>query len=151
MVLLPEQGGGCTRDADSPTTGIRGDYAANGGDIIYAYGVEDTVGNYTTAATHVWPNPKFTGVCLFRSEVKLADITDGASKTYMVGEKNINPFNYLNGLDNGDNNYLLEGLDKDNIRWGDFPISGNTSHSSCLPYPDTPGAEYCINFGSAHV
>jgi prepilin-type N-terminal cleavage/methylation domain-containing protein len=141
IMLLPEQPGGCFRNSNSPNTGFRSDYAANGGDIVDEYGIEDSVGDYASAATHAWPRPYSSGVSDFRTEVKTAEITDGVSNTYMVGEKNVRPENYLNGVDNGDNNYLYMGLDKDILRWGNV---------NCLPYQDTPGAELCISFGSAH-
>jgi prepilin-type processing-associated H-X9-DG protein len=150
IMLLPEQLGGCTKNANSPTTGFRSDYAANGGNECgQEFGIDD-VADYVAEATKVWAKPYTTGVSYFRSEVKMADIPDGASNTYMVGEKNVNPDNYLNGLDNGDNNYLYEGFDKDTQRWGDFPVPGDATHVSCLPYPDTPGSEFDVNFGSAH-
>ena len=72
--------------------------------------------------------------------MKTADITDGTAYTYMLGEKNVWADHYFDGIDDGDNNYLYMGYDKDLIRWGNINI---------LPYQDTPGAEFPISFGTA--
>ena len=59
---------------------------------------------------HTWPNisvPRTgciavstpaTGMSYLRSRVTMADITDGTSNTYMLGEKYLTPDNYYNGL-----------------------------------------------------
>jgi prepilin-type N-terminal cleavage/methylation domain-containing protein len=134
------QAGGCQHNSNQPNVTARSDYAANGGENDDE--VQDYVSNYTQAATFNWPKSRSFGVCNFRSEVKTADITDGTAYTYMIGEKNVWADCYTNGLDDGDNNYLYMGYDKDIIRWGNTNI---------LPYQDIPGAEACINFGSAHA
>jgi len=142
LMLYPEQTSGCKYNSNQPSTGFRSDYAANAGDSYYGEVDCTAVTNYTQAATYAWPsNSMYTGVSYYHSQVKMADITDGASNTYLVGEKNINAFNYYNGVDNGDNNYLYAGFDKDLARWG---------NTDCLPYQDIPGVEACVNFGSAH-
>lgn len=60
---------------------------------------------------------KFDGVIGYRSEVTLAQITDGTSQTMMIGEKYHNPLAYETGDHCGDNNSLFHGYDWDNLRW----------------------------------
>ncbi len=81
----------------------------------------------------------FTGICYLRSHVTLANVTDGASNTYLVGEKYLNPDSYFNGADPADDQTMYEGFDNDN-------------HRSCLvpPRQDTPGFTSTEFFGSAH-
>ena len=45
------------------------------------------------------------------SLIKMADVTDGASNTYLAGEKNLAPDYYTTGLDYGDNESALVGDD----------------------------------------
>ena len=60
----------------------------------------------------------FTGVTYHRSEVTIAEIKDGASKTYMAGEKYLNPLHYLTGGDPADNETWCTGWNNDNNRVG---------------------------------
>ena len=70
-----------------------------------------------------WPKPQppkyaevFTGIHYLRSEIKIADIADGTSNTYMVGEKYINPDWYFTGQDPADDQSLYSGFNNDNSR-----------------------------------
>jgi prepilin-type processing-associated H-X9-DG protein len=81
------------------------------------------------------------GVFFPACELKITDVEDGASCTYMFGEKFINADDYTTGLDPGDNENLLMGDNGDITRWGgpNYP-----------PIQDTPGADHWRQFGSAH-
>jgi len=81
------------------------------------------------------------GVCYLCSQVSLAMVHDGASNTYMIGEKYLNPDSYFNGADGADNESLYAGFDNDNHR------SGN----GWQPYQDRAGLSISDTFGSAHV
>ena len=61
-----------------------------------------------------------TGVSYTGSMVKMADVTDGASNTYMLGEKYVNPDWYTTGQDLGDNESAMGGDNEDIARWTGF-------------------------------
>ena len=103
------------------TLGARTDYAINTG----SYGNAEPNGKYTLPATleegdsadfKWYDTSKFTGISFGRSEIKIKDVTDGLSKTYMLGEKTIQVEEYLTGNDKGDNETMYVGFDNDNGR-----------------------------------
>ena len=89
----------------------------------------------TTAARNVFGYiaQNNTGVTFCGSRIQMADISDGASNTYMLGEKYIDPDYYFTGQDGGDNEDAMMGDNEDIDRFADpaFPQ---------VPIPDTPGA-----------
>jgi prepilin-type N-terminal cleavage/methylation domain-containing protein/prepilin-type processing-associated H-X9-DG protein len=144
-----------------PTRCARTDYAVSSGDIW----IEDPVYPCTrlddcdrilpTTWDSYWPT-KDTGVSFVRSRVKMADITDGTTNTYLAGEKYCMPDQYFNGLAPWDDESWNIGRDWDNSRWvGDRNLWGNTQWTgvSALyrPYQDMPGFGGAGGaFGSAH-
>ena len=67
------------------------------------------------------------GVMYCGSLTKMADITDGASMTYLAGEKYLAPDYYTSGQDAGDNEAALIGENEDIARWTyhtDWPSPG---------------------------
>ncbi|MBU4398822.1 MAG: DUF1559 domain-containing protein, partial [Planctomycetes bacterium] len=129
---------------------FRQDYAANAGSVYvpWAFGP----GSWADAAAWKPGDPSgahgfydmssTNGISAQRSKVKMAEITDGTSYTYLVGEKSLCPDSYFDGSDGGDNNAALGGDDFDLNRWtmiGMFP-----------PGIDTPGLHATGSFGSAH-
>jgi prepilin-type N-terminal cleavage/methylation domain-containing protein/prepilin-type processing-associated H-X9-DG protein len=140
----------------------RTDYSANAGDQMEgwlappAYTLPDAA-NLT--ATHRWPNldagpgpvqpnsGPATGICYFRSQVAIRDIPDGASNTYLLGEKYVNPDNYEDGWDHADNESMYNGYDNDNHRTTYYNASKGLAWT---PRQDAPGAENMYVFGSAH-
>jgi prepilin-type N-terminal cleavage/methylation domain-containing protein/prepilin-type processing-associated H-X9-DG protein len=109
-----------------------------------------------------WPNPEIpgggtwanrsdpvSGISYLRSEVKIGDISDGTSRTYMLGEKYLCPDLYYNGQDGADNESMYCGYDNDNHRTTAYFPNRQPSIVQ-TPMEDTPGyADYC-RFGSAH-
>ncbi|MBN1853988.1 MAG: DUF1559 domain-containing protein [Pirellulales bacterium] len=101
----------------------------------------------------VWPaddDPRsdhfFNGVCSIRREIKLSQIIDGTSKTYLFGEKYLRPESYdgvgssgSSTYDYGDNETIFCGFNRDYQR--------STYYE---PLPDRPGAILSDGFGSAH-
>jgi hypothetical protein len=84
-----------------------------------------------------------TGISYERSQVKIANITDGTSNTYLLGEKYLDPDYYFNGLDGGDNECATIGYDNDEYR------CGYSGYNPAI-LPDTPGVVDQARFGSAH-
>jgi prepilin-type N-terminal cleavage/methylation domain-containing protein len=150
----------------------RSDYAINGGD---EYNVTNTPGPEAWAIAPPWggagpasvtevENPPgtmtanarrtfagsaavATGIGYCGSMVRVADISDGTSNTYLIGEKYIMPEYYATGTDNEDNECALIGQDGDITRWS------GTSISSAFPppLPDTPGYYQTLIFGGPHA
>ena len=101
------------RNADLVAETAKTDYAINAGDVFIPAGGPLS---YQQAADpkFVWTDfSKATGVSYFRSMVTLANVRDGTSLTYLVGEKNLSSA----GMDPGDDQGLLVGYDLDNSRW----------------------------------
>ncbi|MBA3480606.1 MAG: DUF1559 domain-containing protein [Pirellulales bacterium] len=94
------------------------------------------------------------GVIYQRSEINLKHITDGASNTYMIGEKNVNPDYYSGGnsasnKDIGDDQAIWMSDDLDNNR-NTGPVN-SAGVSSAPPVQDRPGLSFVTSFGSAHA
>ena len=130
------------------TQAARNDYAINGSDKLIDYDIGpmtldegDTTYHWRQAnQMHV-----MTGVCHERSEISIAQIRDGTSNTYLVGEKYLTPDEYATGNDPGDNENIYSGDSRDIVRW--------TAHSSAQylpPFQDRPGLNYTWRFGSVH-
>ena len=98
--------------------------------------------NYTTNEPAKWPVLNMqSGVNIFGVDIKLKHITDGTTKTYMVGEKFLDADAYDSDgtVNGGDNHSYFEGFDWDVNRWADK-----------LPLRDTPGLNLYTMFGSVH-
>ena len=163
-------------NANTPSVAGRCDYAANGGDYftspsypgqpltpvwqsynsITSYGpasvteVESPAGSgqMTPQARNTFANVAMvaTGIVYCGSLIKMSDITDGASNTYLVAEKYLNPDDYETGSDPGDNESCWTGENQDMSRW-----SGQTPSSYWPPHQDMPGSQDGCSFGSAHA
>jgi prepilin-type N-terminal cleavage/methylation domain-containing protein/prepilin-type processing-associated H-X9-DG protein len=145
----------------APYDGIstaRTDYAANGGTLgpnWWDDGMGASTGDPTVvdSPSFVWPTAiikNSNGIVSTVSTVRVADVGDGVSATYLVGEKVLNPDSYLGGQQGTDNNAIYEGYDWDINRWSLW--NGSTTNPVySLPFPDTPGNDDLTSFGSAHV
>ena len=144
----------------------RGDYAANAGDQMTNW-MNGPVSNLAGAASltqlNQWPSTDAasapgepgtgpsTGICYFRSQVRVRDITDGASNTYLLGEKYLDTDYYETGQDHADNESLFCGFDNDNHRLTHYDPTNPTTVADYLPCQDQLGAENWFRFGSAHA
>jgi prepilin-type N-terminal cleavage/methylation domain-containing protein/prepilin-type processing-associated H-X9-DG protein len=156
---------------------IKGDYAASSGDSrMYAgEGASGFRMNYPASIAEAdapyakWSitsecsdpssaNFKFcqTGVMFYRSKLRTAQITDGTTQTYLLGEKYVDPLNYeaQDSSLQDENQDIYVGYEWDNHRvaWspvGEFPTVAN--QELYQPRQDTPGSYYRAAFGSAHT
>jgi prepilin-type N-terminal cleavage/methylation domain-containing protein len=151
----------------NPTAVGRCDYAANMGesDTLPFYigspasldAGDAIVSSDPQAGTgwYVFGGHRINGVIGLNVQVKLADVTDGTSNTYMAGEKNLNPDYYVTGQAYGDNQGWDAGCTADNDRIvGMLDRATGTSllppPGACQPAQDVPGWSDDVNFGSAH-
>jgi prepilin-type N-terminal cleavage/methylation domain-containing protein/prepilin-type processing-associated H-X9-DG protein len=126
----------------------RADYAANAGDKYSNQHVDEGPPTLEAGDNHTYQTPWYplpgdsTGVSFQHSEVKLTQVSDGTSNTYLVGEKYLNPDDYATGLDAADNLSAYEGYDIDMNRWTSL-VDG--------PMQDQAGNSQAYRFGSAHA
>ncbi len=148
------------------------DFAANSGDAIHhaanTLGGENmwTPEGYEGLANglQLWtdtsdPNSKFfqSGVMFYRSKVRPAQITDGLSNTYLIGEKFMDPNSYedinaINGMGiMGDNESAWVGYEWDNHRvaWQPNSLSAAFDYQPQQDQMDV-GGPAVWGFGSAH-
>jgi prepilin-type N-terminal cleavage/methylation domain-containing protein/prepilin-type processing-associated H-X9-DG protein len=89
-----------------------------------------------------------TGVINTHSAITMADMTDGASNTYLLGEKFLDPDHYTDGTAPWDDQSWDIAEDWDIMRW--TGVTGDYTNASFMPVPDTPGGGWGMSFGSAH-
>lgn len=127
---------------DKVTMGCRNDYAANAGQYIqrgFRSGPMDL--DEGDSGRYDWgPEEEKTGIIGNRSELRIADISDGTSKTYLIGEKHVDPDHYQSGLSYGDDQSVYSADERDVVRF--------TYENP--PLRDLPGGDFTWRFGSAH-
>jgi hypothetical protein len=122
------------------TQGCRIDYAVNGGDTLVSTGS----GPATLAAgdngSYTFPSPALVnGVSFTRSMFNRGHILDGASNTYLVGEKYVDPLHAEKGSSLGDDQGPFVSDERDSMRWGYL-----------LPSRDRSGYDETWGFGGPH-
>jgi len=120
------------------------DYACNNGtqQPVFWNGAPMNGGNpaFFDAPGYTPPSPgPIDGVIGALSIFKMAQVTDGASNTYLLGEKYLCPDGYYTGMESDDDDPVCAGIDYDWHRWSFDP-----------PHQDTPGDLDYYAFGSAH-
>jgi prepilin-type processing-associated H-X9-DG protein len=145
---------------------IKSDYAASSGDSLRwsgdspmwipgSYQAADNNAMWTDTGcgkiTRTGESPLCqTGVMYYRSDVTPAQITDGTSHTYLLGEKYLGTHLYDGGTTFADNQDIYSGYEWDNHRvayqpGADFP------EDYYQPRQDTPNYDNYAAFGSAHA
>ena len=128
----------------------RGDYRANGGNA----GRAESAGPSPFEVAAFLRNPanrNLNGVIYQKSLVRVAQVTDGLTKTLLIGEKAHNPDDYATGENSSDDQCLFTGHDRDNQG-----LTGGvaTPGEPWLPLQDgdaaNPDDDYRFRFGSAH-
>jgi prepilin-type N-terminal cleavage/methylation domain-containing protein/prepilin-type processing-associated H-X9-DG protein len=102
-----------------------------------------------------WPDMSLCdGISYVTSTVRVADISDGTTNTYLLGEKYINADHYADSQDGGDNNPLYCGFDWDFHRWGGTKTGTayqDPNDVTNVPLQDKPGEQNVYVFGSPHA
>jgi prepilin-type N-terminal cleavage/methylation domain-containing protein/prepilin-type processing-associated H-X9-DG protein len=144
----------------------RTDYAANGGSIrttetddgphengenMLAIVPDD---HQFTASINNFATPKsdWNGIVFYRSEVNMRNVTDGTSKTYLVGEKWMFFENYETGQDTGDGEPAFSGNNDDTIRvtYREWPFGPDTQYTAEVPANPSSNPRERRAFGSPH-
>jgi prepilin-type N-terminal cleavage/methylation domain-containing protein len=143
---------------DGPTHGVGATVSVGTSDNPYSNGDGMTDGEWVAMCypkdTATNRQIRCTGVMFRHSECRMSDIADGASNTYLLGEKYITPDEYSTGSGTGDDQGWTEGYDYDTNRWvqvGNINDSNPNNRGYLVPMPDTPGYVDCLRFGSAHA
>lgn len=152
-------------NSQTPDVTGRGDYAANSGHVYNEWPGDKGQGptSYTVAdqwtAARQWGGDQFktfagqnaqTGISYERSEIGIRSITDGTTKTYLIGERYIPVANYEDGQWAADNETWCTGFNNDNYR-----RTGRISGAAIvelvpIPDTDTTSPDSGGRFGSAH-
>ncbi len=134
--LYPYAGDFPVRNAVAVSPVAKTDYAANAGDV-QSGGQGPATLDDGDRPDYDWGSlEQLTGILYKRSEVRMSDVLDGASHTYLVGEKRC----VTHGIDRGDDQHMYLGHGQDGARYttlGLVPLRDG-------PFPDTS------RFGSAH-
>lgn len=142
-----------TRNAGAPPKCGRTDYAVNLGDPNRAELTGDEAAKPPSFSegdnsSYSWPDTSdFTGISYQRSTVRIADIVDGTTNTYLVGEKYLDPDHYQDGLVSGDDWSMYTAFQNDIGRSTYYSAANNIAW---VPLQDTPGIQCDERFGSAH-
>ncbi len=101
--------------------------------------------------SHQWlPNgTRPNGVIYLHSQVTMADIKDGSSNTYLIGEKAMDSNHYVDGMDGGDDWSMYTGMQDDVNRTVGYYDRSNV-FQPFPPLQDAPDLKMMQSFGSAH-
>jgi hypothetical protein len=140
----------------SPAALARGDYAANMGSGVppnhYRGGGSYTPASLGDRMTDAEWTATFglapDGLIYRRSQVRMKDIADGLSKTYVVGEKFIDPTKIASGISDDDDQSLFSGFDRDKVRVGCVPPYRDQANFD--PKDVHGGYPVPLAYGSAH-
>jgi prepilin-type N-terminal cleavage/methylation domain-containing protein len=131
----------------------RSDYAINGGSsrvLSWPGPASLAEGDRQSYWKHVTYANGFSGISHLHVGISLAAVDDGTSKTYLVGEKSLDPLHYEDGASQGDNESMYSGYCTDLHRF-----AGTVDKANPFLAPIRDGNERIdppgfIRFGSAH-
>lgn len=127
-------------NAPNVTVGAKLDYCVN---------VGDGPGNQNNGGFPASNPDTWTGLIFDRSKIRISQVTDGLSNTFMVAEKYLDPTHYTTGADLADNENLYVGFDNDNCRSSHVSYFPPRRDSKTPPAPWTTSTNLYI-YGSAH-
>ena len=141
------------------TVVARGDYAINGGSshVFSLRGPADLQQGDDEGYWKSGPSTRhFSGISHLRRAVSMRSIVDGTSKTYLAGEKFLEPGHYATGESIGDNESLYAGYGTDLHRFaGAAERIGTSIPAYARPLNDNEvpddGIPPYARFGSAHA
>ena len=125
---------------DRPKAFGRSDYAANAGNRLSGWCSYNSTNH--------------TGAIYSRSGLNMADIHDGTSNTYLIGERYIDPDHYSYANSPGNDQGWVVGHDLDAFRCTDYrddTEANRITSARYAPRRDTPGVDVREMFGSAHA
>jgi Protein of unknown function (DUF1559) len=132
----------------------RSDYAINGGTSVasnWAGPANLAEGDNPAYWKHVESARRFSGISHLHLAIGIAAIEDGASKTYLVGEKSLDPRHYADGLSPGDNESMYSGYSTDLHRFaGRMENKTNPFIPPILDGNEGIDPAGFVRFGSAH-
>ncbi|MEM6329631.1 MAG: DUF1559 domain-containing protein [Planctomycetota bacterium] len=121
----------------------RSDYAGNAGNFyVPPNGSQDLEGPTDPSAVATftgWITRTQNGVTFQRSRVRIAQITDGTSKTALIGEKLMRPSEYDGGNSDLDDQSLFVGHDVDTLRYTGRRAADNLPAILFTPSSDAEG------------
>ena len=142
-----------TNIADTPQM-AKSDYAVNTGTVGPNWWYTGPSSGDPATYNGPWPDTDalMNGISHAASMVTMADVKDGTSNTYMIGEKNLNPDHYFDSVVTGDDNLLFTGYTWDWHRWAiAIKDANDVVINYTLPRQDQPGVDLPDAFGSAHA
>jgi prepilin-type N-terminal cleavage/methylation domain-containing protein/prepilin-type processing-associated H-X9-DG protein len=117
----------------------RTDYAANAG-CHSTHWHQAGPGSLGDVATYAWLDTSdYRGVIFQRSTIRISDIRDGTTNTFLLGEKYLMPDAYATGNVGADNESFYAGYNNDHCRLTYYP-----------PIRDRPGYDHSDLFGGVH-
>ena len=128
----------------------KSDYAACEGTFITDTGGGPMTLEQGDDPRHPWTDvSRADGLCFLRSRVRPADVADGLSHTYLLGEKAVRRRDYRTAGDAGYDQSGFAGIDLDLVRWTIRPPVSDGGDVAGDPAVADPEARQ-RRFGSAH-
>jgi hypothetical protein len=121
--------------SDARNLGARTDYVLNGG-------ASKASGDFRMAWPGIWDHGPSNQPFGRAGRVRAADVSDGLSQTYLIGEKAMSAGQYTTGRDQGDDSDIYHCPGGNCVRWAKkSPVQDMAGTESCWS---------CHSFGSAH-